>query len=246
MAVTYRRASGGALQNPAYRLADIYERGAWRKTPGPSPVFGGRIHGSPEHHPIMIVRTATSADIPELALLNAALIRDEGHRNTMTVPQLEARMRKFLDQGHVAALFGDDGRTAGYALWRVDDDGIYLRQFFIARRCTFSAGRCLARRRRAGICRTRPSSSAVNPQHGRCWPRRPRHRAARWTGHRRRDVSMIAPLSSERLAAVEHAAPECGRADCSPSPPRGCQNPRARVASHRHAVNVQRDLDAVA
>ena len=80
----------------------------------------------------MIVRTATIADIPELALLNAALIRDEGHRNTMTVPQLEARMRKFFDQGHVAALFGDDGRTAGYALWRVDDDGIYLRQFFIA------------------------------------------------------------------------------------------------------------------
>ena len=80
----------------------------------------------------MIVRTATPADIPELALLNAALIRDEGHRNTMTVPQLEARMRKFFDQGHVAALFGDDGQTAGYALWRVDDDGIYLRQFFIA------------------------------------------------------------------------------------------------------------------
>ena len=80
----------------------------------------------------MIVRTATSADIPELALLNAALIRDEGHRNTMTVPQLEARMRQFFDQGHVAVLFGDDGRTTGYALWRVDDDGIYLRQFFIA------------------------------------------------------------------------------------------------------------------
>ena len=50
----------------------------------------------------------------------------------MTVPQLEARMRQFFDQGHAAVLFGDDGRTAGYALWRVDDDGIYLRQFFIA------------------------------------------------------------------------------------------------------------------
>ena len=118
MAVTYRRASGGALQNPAYRLADIYERGAWRKTPGPSPVLrqnswqpgAAPHHDRPHRH---------RRRYPELALLNAALIRDEGHRNTMTVPQLEARMRKFFDQEAMSrSLFGDDGRTAGYALWR--------------------------------------------------------------------------------------------------------------------------------
>ena len=79
----------------------------------------------------MIYRTATTADISELAVLNAALMRDEGHRNSLTIMQLEERMRKFLDQGHVAVLFVDQHRTAGYALYRRDDDGIFLRQFFI-------------------------------------------------------------------------------------------------------------------
>ena len=80
----------------------------------------------------MLFRTATTDDIPELAVLNAALIRDEGHRNTMTVAELELRMRKLFDQGHSAVLFSEDGATCGYALYRFDDDGIYLRQFFIA------------------------------------------------------------------------------------------------------------------
>src|SRR3954454_15814125 len=79
----------------------------------------------------MMFRTATATDIPELAVLNAALIRDEGHRSKMTVAELEARMRKFFSEGHVAVMFGDGGRTVGYALYRNDDDGVYLRQFFI-------------------------------------------------------------------------------------------------------------------
>jgi predicted acetyltransferase len=80
----------------------------------------------------MDFRTATAADIPELASLNAALTRDEGHRNRMTLPEFEARMRKFLGEGYRAVLFSVDGRTAGYALYRNDDEGVYLRQFFIA------------------------------------------------------------------------------------------------------------------
>ena len=79
----------------------------------------------------MIFRTATAADAAELALLNAALIRDEGHRNTMTVPQLEAQMLKFLEDGYVAILFVEDGRTIGYALYDSNADGIFLQQFFI-------------------------------------------------------------------------------------------------------------------
>jgi predicted acetyltransferase len=82
----------------------------------------------------MIFRTATPADIPELAILNAALIRDESHRNRMTVAELEARMRKFMSEGHVAVMFIDDGRIVGYALYRTDDDGVFLRQFFIVER----------------------------------------------------------------------------------------------------------------
>jgi len=80
----------------------------------------------------MNFRTATITDIPELAALNAALIRDEGHRNRMTVVDLEARMRRFFDQGHVAVLFSENERNIGYALYRNDEDGVYLRQFFIA------------------------------------------------------------------------------------------------------------------
>jgi hypothetical protein len=45
----------------------------------------------------MDFRIATATDIPQLAFLNAALIRDEGHRNRLTVAELEARMRKFLN-----------------------------------------------------------------------------------------------------------------------------------------------------
>ena len=80
----------------------------------------------------MNFRTATDADVPELAVLNAALIRDEGNRNRMSVAELEGRMRKYLDQGHVAVLFSENGRTVGYALYRDYEEGVYLRQFFIA------------------------------------------------------------------------------------------------------------------
>jgi len=40
MAVTYRLPqAGGALQNPAYRLADVLQmRGSARQTPDPSPI----------------------------------------------------------------------------------------------------------------------------------------------------------------------------------------------------------------
>jgi predicted acetyltransferase len=79
----------------------------------------------------MIFRTASHADIPELALHNAALIRDEAHRNTMTVSELETRMRKLFNDGYAATIFAEGHRTVGYALYRLDEDGVDLRQFFI-------------------------------------------------------------------------------------------------------------------
>ncbi len=80
----------------------------------------------------MDFRIATATDIPQLAFLNAALIRDEGHRNRLTVAELEARMRKFLNENYVAVVFIEDGKTAGYALYRIDEeDGVFLRQFFV-------------------------------------------------------------------------------------------------------------------
>ena len=46
----------------------------------------------------MEYRFATAADAPVLAVMNQQLIRDEGHRNPMTLPELEA-------DGHVGRVY---------------------------------------------------------------------------------------------------------------------------------------------
>jgi len=79
-------------------------------------------------------RPATPADVPLLAELNHQLIRDERHRNNMTVPQLAERMRAWLDAGeYVAHVFEMSGEIVAYALFREQPAEIYLRQFFVAR-----------------------------------------------------------------------------------------------------------------
>ncbi len=77
------------------------------------------------------LRPPTPADIPLLAAMNQQLIRAEGHRNPMTLAQLEERMAGFLAGAYQAAIFEAE-TPAGYALWRDEPDHIYLRQFFIA------------------------------------------------------------------------------------------------------------------
>jgi GNAT superfamily N-acetyltransferase len=63
--------------------------------------------------------------------MNHQLIRDEGHRNAMSVAELETRMRAWLEGEYQAVLFDDDQGTAGYALFKREPDWIYLRQFFV-------------------------------------------------------------------------------------------------------------------
>ncbi|MDO9557853.1 MAG: GNAT family N-acetyltransferase [Coriobacteriia bacterium] len=75
---------------------------------------------------------ASAADAPTLAQMNAELIRDEGHRNSMTIPELEQRMRGWLDGEYRAVVFEDDGQSLGYALYREDSDHFYLRQLFVS------------------------------------------------------------------------------------------------------------------
>lgn len=65
--------------------------------------------------------------------MNQQLIADEGHRNAMTLAELEARMRRWLGGRYVATLFEQGGRTVAYALWREEPDSIYLRHFFVDR-----------------------------------------------------------------------------------------------------------------
>jgi GNAT superfamily N-acetyltransferase len=82
----------------------------------------------------MDYRTAEPCDAPLLARLNQQLIVDEGHRNRMTLPELEQRMGGWLDGGvYQAVIFQRDGETVGYALFRSKPEHVYVRQFFVCR-----------------------------------------------------------------------------------------------------------------
>jgi GNAT superfamily N-acetyltransferase len=76
-------------------------------------------------------RFATPQDAAVLAPLNARLIRDEGHRNPMSVLDLEQRMALWLGGEYEAVLFELGAQLAGYALYRREPEHIYLRQLFV-------------------------------------------------------------------------------------------------------------------
>jgi GNAT superfamily N-acetyltransferase len=76
-------------------------------------------------------RFATIDDAPALAALNRALIGDEGHRNPMSLAELEVRMTGWLAGEYCAVLFEESDAAAGYALFRRESEYVYLRQFFI-------------------------------------------------------------------------------------------------------------------
>src|ERR1051326_8868402 len=103
----------------------------------------------------MIFRNAGANDGALLAQLNHQLIRDEGHRNPMTIPQLEQRMRGFIQGEYQAIMFEEDGEVVAYALYREGEDEVYLRQLFVVRH-----------RRRRGIGRR-----AVEILQSQVWPK---------------------------------------------------------------------------
>ena len=108
---------------------------------------------------------ASAQDCPLLGVLNAQLIQDEGHRNPMTVAQLEDRMRGWLSAGEYQALLWEDHHEiVAYALFRESATEVYLRQFFVVRH-----------RRREGIGR-----QAIAALFTQVWPR-----------HKRRTVSVL-------------------------------------------------------
>jgi GNAT superfamily N-acetyltransferase len=76
---------------------------------------------------------ATLRDSGLLAELNHQLIQDEGHRNRMTVAELESRMNGWLAGEYRAVLAEIDCEVAAYALFRDQPDEIYLRQLFVVR-----------------------------------------------------------------------------------------------------------------
>jgi GNAT superfamily N-acetyltransferase len=79
----------------------------------------------------MLHRFASIEDAQALGELNHQLIHDEGHRNPMTVPELIDRMRRWLETDYRGSIFEDDSDIVAYALYRDEEDHIYLRQFFV-------------------------------------------------------------------------------------------------------------------
>ena len=76
-------------------------------------------------------RFAAHEDVGMLSNMNQRLIRDERHRNKMTLPELHDRMSSWLKIEYTAVIFSKESKDIGYALYREDPDWVYLRQFFI-------------------------------------------------------------------------------------------------------------------
>jgi len=85
----------------------------------------------------LLLRAATADDAPQLALWNRQLIEDEGHDNTMSIGELEARMRTWLTTEYRAMVFEEPAASGlrAYALFRETPEWIHLRQFFVVRDC---------------------------------------------------------------------------------------------------------------
>src|SRR6266571_169811 len=66
----------------------------------------------------MKFRFATLDDCQLLAQMNHQLIQDEGHRNPMTVPELEQRMGGWLAGEYRAVIYEHKGEVVAYALFR--------------------------------------------------------------------------------------------------------------------------------
>lgn len=77
-------------------------------------------------------RCASDADLGLLAEWNHQLIRDEGHRNPMSVVQLAERLKGWLHSEYQAVIFSSDEPVA-YALFKKEQELIYLRQLFVRR-----------------------------------------------------------------------------------------------------------------
>lgn len=78
-------------------------------------------------------RFAGNSDLDLLAEWNYQLIKDEGHRNPMTVAELRERMMRWLAGEYRAVVFECDAAPVAYALYRENTTEVYLRQLFVRR-----------------------------------------------------------------------------------------------------------------
>jgi len=76
-------------------------------------------------------RIAAEGDVPWLTEMNRQLIRDEGHRNRMSLSELEQRMSGFLRDEYEAVIVSSGRNDIGYVLYRKEPEWLYLRQIFV-------------------------------------------------------------------------------------------------------------------
>lgn len=82
----------------------------------------------------MNYRIAVDSDAPLLAEINQQLIADEWGGGGMELEHLEARMRRWIEEGdYRAIIFSEEATTVAYALVSMDDDSAYIRHFFVLR-----------------------------------------------------------------------------------------------------------------
>lgn len=82
----------------------------------------------------LLLRPAGLPDVDLLAEWNERLILDQGHRNPMRAPQLHTRMAGWISGGEYQAwLFESADTPVGYGLTRLEEDFVFLRQFYIDR-----------------------------------------------------------------------------------------------------------------
>ena len=91
--------------------------------------------------PTIQYRRGTLDDIPLIARMNAQLNIEQESRNTMGLPELEARLLEWLSTDRSVVLLLRDDEVIGYLLYKPTREEyypygpcIYVRQFFIERR----------------------------------------------------------------------------------------------------------------
>ena len=85
-------------------------------------------------------RRASASDVTLLARMNQQLIEDEASRNSMSLSELESRMKNWLDGEWQAVVIEQNGEPVGYILFQFRSDEyqpseatVYVRQFFVGR-----------------------------------------------------------------------------------------------------------------
>jgi GNAT superfamily N-acetyltransferase len=77
---------------------------------------------------------ARSNEAALLAEFNRQLDEDEPHPHPLPVPALMERMTRWIGEGEYQVLvFRSGDQLIGYAVWRPEEFGTYLRHFFICR-----------------------------------------------------------------------------------------------------------------